>query len=1080
MVVVVGGVIVALESGTLDRTLSGGATSALNSALGPNFRADIGSTAIRFSKGLQLTVVARDVTVFDNASSLAITETDAVRMVLDPIALFSGQVTISEIEADDIRIDTALLPSGPGFDVSKFRIDSVPLLLETAFVGLDGLQAFIARGNLDSVRIGGIEINTPDIGGKPVALSLDDMVMRRSADSSLGLTGQMSINGQVSPIDIKVQSEDGHARSLSASLVSANLSDFLLLRDDAGKPLQGLEANADLSIEAQRSGDGIKPRLSMALTSKDGAVYFESNRQEVNVAAIKVAYDFDKRTIEFLSSQAQFGPMIIPFTGGLIDLDRLENSAQYGAGIGIDLLVSQGLASIPATGEQPFPFGLKVFGRFVHAKRELQVERMTVTTDQGTMTGSVRVRLDDEGPEISVAAEVVDMQTGVLKQLWPYWMADKPRAWVQQNLFGGTIRQGSIAVFIPSGRISAVPKPLHLDENELHVSLDLDNARVNVAGDIPPLRDTAAHIEMKGKRLDVQIKSGMSYFATGRTVKVENAHFVIAEAYEKPLIGDLDITVSGSADAVAELAGLRPIEALQRSGFQASDFKGEVKATAKVRMGLIRDQNPPAPDWTAQVQLSGVDVAKEFDGRKITALDGTLDIDNESARLEGKGRIDDVPMEVSLTEPIAGDSKAQRSRVVKISLGNADRDRFMPGLDDVIDGSVDVVLSRVDEDHQAVTVDLSRAVVTVPGTGWTKGRGIASKANFSISEQGDQTLVDAFEFSGDGFGASGRLMVGKSGLESAVFSRVRLSPDDDYAVSVKRAQGSYQVNVSGKSADVRPIVARLKSETGQTGRKSGASTPVRVEGRLDRMVGFNDEALSNVTLLYSAGKSRISALDLSGVTSSGQAVVAQLDDKGGRDEISVTTSDAGTLTRMLNVYDKMRDGLLNLKLIGSQGNTWSGSLDIRNFRLDNEARLQSIVSTPASSDGRSLNSAVKRDIDVSSAKFQRAFARIVYTDGAIQLDNGIVRGEQIGATFQGTLRDKAGNMEMTGTFMPAYGLNRLFAELPVIGILLGNGRDRGLLGITFKLTGSADAPQLAINPLSIIAPGVFRQIFEFQ
>ncbi|MNT72628.1 hypothetical protein D3C72_2112500 [compost metagenome] len=92
----------------------------------------------------------------------------------------------------------------------------------------------------------------------------------------------------------------------------------------------------------------------------------------------------------------------------------------------------------------------------------------------------------------------------------------------------------------------------------------------------------------------------------------------------------------------------------------------------------------------------------------------------------------------------------------------------------------------------------------------------------------------------------------------------------------------------------------------------------------------------------------------------------------------------------------------------------------------------------------------------------------------------MVRGEQVGATFQGMVRDAKGQIDLTGTFMPAYGLNRLFGELPVIGILLGNGRDRGLLGITFKLTGATEQPKLVVNPLSIIAPGVFRQIFEFR
>jgi hypothetical protein len=117
---------------------------------------------------------------------------------------------------------------------------------------------------------------------------------------------------------------------------------------------------------------------------------------------------------------------------------------------------------------------------------------------------------------------------------------------------------------------------------------------------------------------------------------------------------------------------------------------------------------------------------------------------------------------------------------------------------------------------------------------------------------------------------------------------------------------------------------------------------------------------------------------------------------------------------------------------------------------------------------------------VSTAQFERGFAQLLLDQGAIRVGSGVVRGVDVGATFQGTVRDSNGRMDMTGTFMPAYGLNRLFGELPLIGVLLGNGRDRGLLGITFKLTGPFSQPNLTINPLSIIAPGVFRNIFEFQ
>jgi len=59
-------------------------------------------------------------------------------------------------------------------------------------------------------------------------------------------------------------------------------------------------------------------------------------------------------------------------------------------------------------------------------------------------------------------------------------------------------------------------------------------------------------------------------------------------------------------------------------------------------------------------------------------------------------------------------------------------------------------------------------------------------------------------------------------------------------------------------------------------------------------------------------------------------------------------------------------------------------------------------------------------------------------------------------------------------------LNRIFGEIPIIGQILGNGRDRGLIGITFRVVGPFDQPRLEVNPISAIAPGIFRQIFEYN
>ena len=70
-------------------------------------------------------------------------------------------------------------------------------------------------------------------------------------------------------------------------------------------------------------------------------------------------------------------------------------------------------------------------------------------------------------------------------------------------------------------------------------------------------------------------------------------------------------------------------------------------------------------------------------------------------------------------------------------------------------------------------------------------------------------------------------------------------------------------------------------------------------------------------------------------------------------------------------------------------------------------------------------------------------------------------------------------MNISGTFLPGRGLNRLASKIPILGLAFGKGKVNGLLGITFQLYGRFDNPSLRVNPLSLIAPGVFRQIFRF-
>ena len=480
--------------------------------------------------------------------------------------------------------------------------------------------------------------------------------------------------------------------------------------------------------------------------------------------------------------------------------------------------------------------------------------------------------------------------------------------------------------------------------------------------------------------------------------------------------------------------------------------------------------------------MRGVDIAKPVEGRMLTGMDGHLVVTPERAVLKADALVDGVPMTLDIIQPVDKNADVVFRRVLSGTLSPADREKIAPGTGTLFSGPIGFSL-EVDPDveaRQMISLDLTSAKLTVPGIGWTKDKGIAAKLDFVMKTDGNVVKLSDLKLSGKGFSASGEVSLNKGQLATATFDHVGLSLRDDYQAVITRKGKGYQVKISGASVDLRPIITLAKSSNTADPDNTDNSVPVEVSAGVEAMFGYSDEKLSSANVSYKGQGARIDLLDFKAVTKSGQAVVMAISGGSAGETIEITSGDAGAFARFAGIYSRIRGGLLNVRLKRQDGPLRRGMLDVRNFQVVGEPRLGSLVSTPGKQDGKSLRDAVKTDIDVSEARFEVASARLVAGNGGLHLSEGIVRGPQIGASFQGQVYDADGRIDLTGTFMPAYGVNRLFSELPIIGVLLGNGRDRGLIGITFRLTGKTASPLLEVNPLSVIAPGVFRSIFEFR
>ena len=159
------------------------------------------------------------------------------------------------------------------------------------------------------------------------------------------------------------------------------------------------------------------------------------------------------------------------------------------------------------------------------------------------------------------------------------------------------------------------------------------------------------------------------------------------------------------------------------------------------------------------------------------------------------------------------------------------------------------------------------------------------------------------------------------------------------------------------------------------------------------------------------------------------------------------------------------------------GQTGTGLAVLRDFRLVNETALAPALQTAGAS---ARDAAARVETTSSDLNFSQLRVPFRQEDWVIRIDDAALRGPMLGATGSGTINLPGKAMAISGTFIPAFGLNNIAGAIPLIGGILGGGRDEGLVGITYKLFGPLDDPKLNMNPISAIAPGIFRRIFEYN
>lgn len=1118
LVIVTGIGFLLLRSGINSDMLRDEVQQHLQDILGSKASVTISEAQVSLDGNRHLALEARNVELKNSSQDISVEKLGVVKLGLSPLPLLTGAVQVAQIEISDavLRFQETKPDATPFIKLpfDERGLVDFDLLSREVFAGIDQTLSLLDMRNTKAIALRDVTLGFHVMG------KAHEIVIRNAEVTQLGsqvkLTAEFDWQGQTSSLTAEMTRSDNaaHASAFSLSLdkmpVSLGSAQEVMPFLVNGQPNPAyfhVKSLASLSLAGRAMTADQSEALSGRLLLDDAVVDMGRERGVKG----NVAFDFEHlaggEKLEVKSLAFNLGGLTTVFEGAfgaepetdtanavqakseLPVTEQATHDIAAKAAYRFELLSRNALSNAENSGEAPLQFGVKVAGRLMQNASRVDFNELSIKTDTGEIYGQGRMIFGHGSPAMIFLLRVPSMSVAQAKQLWPLNVASGAREWVFKNLFGGKLTDSRIDIALPAGHFNGPGLPPDLTESDVNIDFNIEDTRFDVIGDIPPVRDASGKIEVRGAHTTIKLKQGAAFTSANRRIDVQGGTLIIPWGRQRPVMADLDLNLSGEAPAITELVGYKPINALRKLPFTAEDLTGDVSAKVKVAFAITKDAPKDSLQWHADLAFDNITLKKPFNGQAVSQATGTLSVNEDVAKITASARLNNIPAKLSLVEPLGGalgNNTIKRQQSVRLELDDKTRETYYPALNQIFKGPLTLDLGDSEGDTRKITADLAKTSVSLPWLGWKKGTGIPAKLTMEMKTPKDSkgsTIIRNLVFSGTGFNVSGDLTIENNHLLSASINKLNLTRNDQLSMEVRKSGNGFRADVRGSSFDARALIQQSVSSnfTDKKDKKdsSGIMPRIVVNAHIDEVKGFHDESLRDVTVSYETAGAKVSGVSLNAVAANNARVSATSSNQNGASSLSLNSANAGAVLRFFDFYDKMQGGKISANLTSQGTGPLYGNIDASNFSIINEPRLAKVVSS-GSNGGKSLNQAVRKTIDVSRVDFERGFAQIEKGDGYLRLKNGVIRGPLIGATFQGILYDRNGNMEITGTFMPAYGLNRLFAELPLLGAILGNGRDRGLIGITYKLTGNAKQPNIIINPISVIAPGIFRSIFEFQ
>ncbi len=673
-------------------------------------------------------------------------------------------------------------------------------------------------------------------------------------------------------------------------------------------------------------------------------------------------------------------------------------------------------------------------------------------SDQGRqLILSGELKAEETGWDLALDGRIDGLSYHRLMELWPESAADKTRSWIEENVSAASL--GNVQLAVRS-------KPKH--RPKLFLGFDYQGLDTRFVKEMPPIEGALGHASLYDGRFAIHAEEGRIKSAQGGYIDIAGTSFVVPDVWHKGAAAEVELGTESTITAALALLDEKPFEFLSKQDRPVTLADGRVRLSGRLNFPLVKKVGPGDVVFDVSGNLSEVRSEVLVPGRVLSAAALSVHADNETLEVSGDGLLGQVPFNGRWRSPLGPDGTGQSRLTGWIELSERFADEFGVGLppgslNGQGRGDITVDLNRDGTGDFALTSDMAGVGLRLAQLDWAMAQ--AARGRLEVRGRlGTPPQIDLLELDVPGLRARGSIQLRPGGaLDRALFSQVEVGNWLNAPVELvgRGAALTPAVHVNGGTIDLRQTKLSGGRDASQ---KQGA--PITLN--LDRLQVSNGMALTNFTAQLDT--SRGTEGTFAGRVNGGTAITGRIVPQRGRSAFRIRSDNAGGVLDAAGLLKKAHGGNLDLILTpAAAAGTYDGQLEAENVWLSDAPALAALLS--------SLSVVgLLEQMSGNGILFNKVDARFQLSPRRVTLLSSSAVGASMGISMDGYYFLENSQMDMQGVVSPLYLVNQ------VGGIFTRQGE--GLVGVNYKIKGPAASPRVMVNPLSILTPGMFREIFR--